>query len=402
MRLAGWRRWWAAAWVAMVLAIMVARPASASEAAVDQRLQAFYEMALWNDGRWPAYVRKWTRPIRVRIVGPMSDQYNDLVLSRLKVMAAIAKVEFTVLKPDDKGENFLVEFMDTTQLFAAGRSAGCVTYTGAGAELNNVRLALNLRMGFGRRQCITHGLMHAMGFMGHPHNLDSVLSYIQRRDDLTETDRFTLRVLYDPRLRPGSYQLPAMAVAREVIVDAMIADGAPEETRGFGQRYIKNLVTLTHELAQKGNLGVQYQLGVAYTYGQVVEKDEKAGFAWFKRVGESPWQKDWISTIAEGQFMLGYGFANGRGVTADLPEAIRWYKSSADRGHLIAQNNLGLAYRDGRGVDRDPAEAYKWLSLAADRKYTLAVNNLESLLPGLTSADVAEGKRRAGTWKPAQ
>ena len=119
-------------------------------------------------------------------------------------------------------------------------------------------------------------------------------------------------------------------------------------------------------------------------------------------MGEAPWQKDWISTIAEGQFMLGYGFANGRGVTADLPAAIRWYKSAADRGHVIAQNNLGLAYRDGRGVDRDPAEAYKWLSLAADRKYTLAVNNLESLLPGLTAADVAEGKRRAGTWKPAQ
>jgi hypothetical protein len=284
----------------------------------------------------------------------MSGNYAELVISRLNAMAEIAKLQVTVLKPEDKGENFLVEFMDTTEMFAAGRSAGCVAYLGPGAELSNVRLALNLRMGFELRQCITHELMHAMGFMGHPHNLDSVLSYIQRRSDLTDVDRFALRVLYDPAMKPGSYQLPAMTMARMVIVDKLIADGAPEETRSHGQTYIRNLVKLTHDMAEKGNLGLQHQLGVAYTFGQVVEKDEKAGFAWFKRLAEAPWQKDWMGSILDGQFNVGYGLANGRGTTANLPEAIRWYKSAAERGHHIAQNNLGLLYRDGRGVERDP------------------------------------------------
>jgi hypothetical protein len=392
----------AAAAIGLVFAFWPLAPAAADEKRVEQHLQAFYELALWNDGRWPVYIRKWTQPIRVRIVGPMSDSYQDFVLGRLKAMAEIAKLEVTVLKPDEKGENFLIEFMDTNALFAGGRSAGCVAYLGRDAELRNVRLALNLRMGFELRQCITHELMHAMGFMGHPHSLDSVLSYIQRREDISEIDRFALRVLYDPAMKPGLYQLPAMALARMVIVDKLIVDGAPEETRTYGQRYIKNLVTLTHDLAEKGNLGLQHQLGVAYTFGQVVEKDEKTGLAWFKRVAEAPWHKDWMGTILEGQFLLGYGLAAGRGATVNLTEAMRWYKSAAERGHLIAQNNLGLLYRDGQGVARDPAEAYKWLTLAADSKYSRAESNLQSLLPGLTPADVAEGKRRATSWKPAQ
>jgi len=388
---------------AAIVWLLAAGPSlAADEKRVEQHLQAFYELALWNDGRWPVFIRKWTQPIRVRIIGPMSGNYAELVVSRLQAMAEIAKLQVTVLKPDEKGENFLVEFLDTTQMFAAGRSAGCVAYLGPGAELSNVRLALNLRMGFELRQCITHELMHAMGFMGHPHNLDSVLSYIQRREDMTEIDRFALSVLYDPAMRPGFYQLPAMAMARTVIADKLLPDGTPEERRQYGQTYIRNLVKLTHDLAEKGNLGLQQQLGVAYTFGQVVDKDEKTGFAWFKRVAEAPWQKDWMSTILDGQFNMAYGLASGRGTTASLPEAIRWYKSAAERGHLIAQNNLGLLYRDGRGVERDPVEAYKWLSLAADRKYSLAENNLMSLIPGLTPADVAEGKRRATSWKPAQ
>jgi len=401
MRLAWGRRGLAAVTFILAAALLAPRPVLADEKRVEQHLQAFYELALWNDGRWPVFTRKWTQPIRVKIVGPMSDTYSEIVIARLKAMTEIAKVEFTLLRPDEKGENFLVEFVDTTQMFAAGRSAGCIAYTtwNAGA-LTSARLALNLRMGFDLRRCITHELMHAMGFPGHPHNLDSVLSYISRREDLTETDRFALRVLYDPAMKVNTFQLPAMALAREVIVDKMIADGAPQETREMGRRFVQNLVTLTRDLAEKGNPGLQYQLGIAYTFGQVVEKDEVAGFAWFKRVASAPPHGDWNSTITDGHFMVGYGLANGRGTAADLSEAIRWYKAAAERGHLIAQNNLGLHYRDGKGIERDPAEAYKWLSLAADRKYGLAENNLKSLVPGLTPADVAEGKRRATSWKP--
>lgn len=91
----------------------------------------------------------------------------------------------------------------------------------------------------------------------------------------------------------------------------------------------------------------------------------------------------------------------GRGGNRRGPVILSLRPAAAERGHLIAQNNLGLAYRDGDGVERDTAEAYKWLSLAAERKYALAENNLNSLLPGLTPADVAEGKRRTVTWKPA-
>ena len=394
----------AAALAAGVIAILPRALSAADEKQVEHHLQAFYEMALWNDGKYPSAIRKWTQPIRMRIAGRMADTYAAMTLERLQELTKIAGVEVIHLKPDDKTENFFVEFVDT-ELYAAGRSAGCVAYTWwNNTGLTKAHLLVNLRQGFRLRRCITHEGMHAMGLPGHPHAFDSVLSYtyFQSREDLSDTDKMVLRVLYDPLIKHGTNQLPAMTMAQLVLVDKLIANGAPEDTRTLGQRFIKNLLPLTVDLAEKGNLGLQYQLGLAYTFGQAVEKDEKAGFEWFRRVALSPPNKDWDTTITDAQFMVAWGLSQGRGVEANPGEAVSWYKRLASRDHTVAQNNLGVAYRDGKGVERDPVEAYKWLSIAAAKKHRLAETNIEKLVPLMTPVQVEEAKRRAAGWKPGQ
>ena len=68
-------------------------------------------------------------------------------------------------------------------------------------------------------------------------------------------------------------------------------------------------------------------------------------------------------TIA--QFQTGVMFERGLGVTKNEAEAAKWYKKSAEQGHIDAQYNLGIMYASGRGVHQDEGQGMMWLALAA-------------------------------------
>ena len=398
------RRWWGAmAMLAVAVVGYVPAASAADEKQVEQYLQAFYESALWHDGRSAVWARKWAQPLRLRFAGLPAEKHRGFVLERLGAMTRIAGLEYSVVPPGQGEINFLVEFVDTAALTANGRAAGCVahTYSGPGNVYAYAHIVLNLRMGHELNHCITHELFHALGFPGHPHGSDSVLSYVYRRDDLTDADRMSLAVLYDPRISAGAFQLPAMAVAREVIVDKLIARGEPAETRELGRKFINNLVPLTTGLAEKGDVSLQYQLGIAYTFGQIVEPNPEFGLAWLKRAAGAT-EPRWRTMAVQAQAMVGHAFMMGRGTARDAAAAVPWYRQAADHGHLMAQQMLGIAYRDGRGVERDAVEAYKWLTLAAQQKDREAATFLASLTPALSAAEIEEGQRRAMAWKPAE
>jgi TPR repeat protein len=57
-------------------------------------------------------------------------------------------------------------------------------------------------------------------------------------------------------------------------------------------------------------------------------------------------------------------YETGRGVPADLKQAVDWYRKSAESGFAPAQFNLGRLYAAGTGVPKDYGEARKWLAQA--------------------------------------
>ncbi len=57
------------------------------------------------------------------------------------------------------------------------------------------------------------------------------------------------------------------------------------------------------------------------------------------------------------QYYLGIMYENGRGVKRDYAEALRWYRKAADQNFAVAQINLGTMYEHGEGVERDYDEA---------------------------------------------
>ena len=73
---------------------------------------------------------------------------------------------------------------------------------------------------------------------------------------------------------------------------------------------------------------------------------------------------------------LGAMYALGQGVPKNDADAARWYRLAADHGFAKAQNNLGVAYSAGQGVSKNDAEAVKWLRLAAEQGLADAEDNL--------------------------
>ena len=68
---------------------------------------------------------------------------------------------------------------------------------------------------------------------------------------------------------------------------------------------------------------------------------------------------------AHAQAILGFLYANGRGVPQSYDVAVDWYVLSAEQGDPTGQYLLGLMYDKGFGVTANVILAHKWLNLAA-------------------------------------
>ena len=80
---------------------------------------------------------------------------------------------------------------------------------------------------------------------------------------------------------------------------------------------------------------------------------------------------EWIAIAEQGsaaaQWLVGYYYANGKGVLKDEIEAVKWYRKAAEQGYADAQSSLANCYSNGEGVGKDEAEAFKWYHKAAEQ-----------------------------------
>jgi len=67
------------------------------------------------------------------------------------------------------------------------------------------------------------------------------------------------------------------------------------------------------------------------------------------------------------QNLMGVLYSKGRGVPKNEAEAANWFRKAAEQGHPQACFNLGRAYQFGHGVSASDEEALKWYGKAAAR-----------------------------------
>lgn len=99
---------------------------------------------------------------------------------------------------------------------------------------------------------------------------------------------------------------------------------------------------------------------------------------------------------ASAEFEVGARFAEGRGVTQDLQQALSWYQRAAAQGFAPAQYRLGSMYERGIGVKTDLARARVWYQRAAEQGVVKAMHNLAVLSAGRDSA--MTDYEAAGKW----
>lgn len=123
--------------------------------------------------------------------------------------------------------------------------------------------------------------------------------------------------------------------------------------------------------AERGHVGAQFNLGVAYATGKGAGADLGRAIRW------------WRAAAAQGhagaQLNLGLLYWRGEGVEKDLAQARMWWQRAADEGDPVAQFHLGALAATGEGEPRNYKEAVRWWRLSAAQGYRQAIKGLEIL-----------------------
>ena len=161
--------------------------------------------------------------------------------------------------------------------------------------------------------------------------------------------------------------------------------------------------------ARLGNPKSMFIVGLCYTTGSGVVKDDSIGLAWILRARESGFE-GFTSIMNIDTFYI-----NKEGVWLNVSEAIEWYFSravygdpndlyhlgmcyyksedssyskqqaayyfrlAAEKNQADAQYCMGVCYADGIGVPQNIYEAIRWYNFAAYYGHEGAINNLRVL-----------------------
>ena len=156
----------------------------------------------------------------------------------------------------------------------------------------------------------------------------------------------------------------------------------------------EQVVAACARLANLGDAVSQNRLGVLFSGGRAVPKDDTKAVEWWRRAADQGY------VLA--QFNIASAYFFGRGVPPDTTKAVEWYRRAADQGFARAQAVLGSLYRVGLGVPQDYVQSYVWFSLAlagGDAEVQRVRGETGKLL---TAAELAEARVRTRAWQPSR
>jgi len=137
-------------------------------------------------------------------------------------------------------------------------------------------------------------------------------------------------------------------------------------------------------LAEQGDTGAQFNLGLMYSNGYGVPQNYKTAFKWYTLAAEQG--------HAYAQTNLGLMYENGQGVTQDYQTAFKWYTLAAEQGHAYAQSKLGVMYGTGQGVIQDNVYAHMWGNIAASNGNENGGKLRDFVAKEMTPSQIAEAQ----------
>jgi len=130
--------------------------------------------------------------------------------------------------------------------------------------------------------------------------------------------------------------------------------------------------------AEMGNADAMWQLYFAYRDGRGVSADKTNAAAWLRKSAEAGHP---IAQVRFGSSQTQSSFEGQPEIRGfrNMPEAVRWYRLSAEQGCSAGQLRLATCYLDGRGVEKDEVKGLELVRLAVDQGDTSACFTLATL-----------------------
>ncbi len=189
-------------------------------------------------------VRKWTVPIRYRVISrdPHSQAVADRFLAQIQVdteeLTKFSQVKFERVKGDGAGANYIIMFSDTAHLLDDARKyladnphdidqikdANCFFLTYAdplSGQMLRGRVIANADLDDQElTHCLLEELTQSLGLPNDDYRVaPSLFNDGMKLTSLSIVDKALIRVLYDPRLAPGTPRAQALTIARAVLAE---------------------------------------------------------------------------------------------------------------------------------------------------------------------------------------
>ena len=148
---------------------------------------------------------------------------------------------------------------------------------------------------------------------------------------------------------------------------------------------------LLRPLAEQGDAQAQNTLGKLHYEGKGVSQNYGEAVKWYRKAAKQGNE--------EAQFNLTGMYASGQGIPQDAQEAAMWYRQGAEEGDAEAQARLGLIYSQGLGVPQDLVRAHMWYHIAtaalAGDVGKLSMNSRDRLASRMTAVQIGKAQELA-------
>lgn len=117
--------------------------------------------------------------------------------------------------------------------------------------------------------------------------------------------------------------------------------------------------------ANLGSAASQYEIGMYYANGTIVEKDKEKAIKWLTMSADQG--------NAKGQRELGHKYMWPDSPVHDDEKSFYWFNKAAEQGDGISQSWVASYYEKGKGVEKNIEKAIYWYEQAAkdDNQYAL-------------------------------
>ncbi len=101
---------------------------------------------------------------------------------------------------------------------------------------------------------------------------------------------------------------------------------------------------------------------------------------------------------AAAQEDLGIMYSEGRGVKKNEQDAVIWFCKAAEQGAPNAQYRLGMSYYRGKGIAKDLVQAHGWLTMSAANGCQAAQKVIPTISGEMSPEQKIEAARRANEF----